>query len=162
MMKQNIINTCRDCKHRRNGNTAGQCRANMWSNGPHHKVYYCSKFELKLTERGQNIKKGDVVKIKDFSYSRTVENGKLVRPNSSTYGKFVVVEINCNFPHTKNDPWRAPADFNNTVIQATNSGEVIFIQDKYLQPAKHKITVDDKTVEISHESFEAFKKQFIN
>jgi len=112
------------------------------------------------------LKKGDLVWIKDLSYSRIVKNGKLRPPHFeyAAYGQennkqFIVVEINCKFPKTS--VWLDDNEYNDTVIQCVETNEVIFIQKRSLQPVKHKIIINDKTVEISQESFLNLKKQLL-
>lgn len=134
--------------------------------------YYATRTQAEITlqthmnlERGQNMKKGDVVVAYDLSWAQAVKNGKLVSPSRDVHCRVgrgapaVIVETGCRFPLT--DCSQPDDEYNDTVIQVINTGEVIFTQLEFLQPAKRKITVDGKTVEISHESFEAFKKQFI-
>lgn len=106
------------------------------------------------------MKKGDLVVVCDPSYSRMVKNGKLVRTHSfflrHSNKQFVVVETNCCFPQTA--PWPDADCRNDTVIQAVDTDEVIFIPSRFLRPVKHTIEIDGKAVVISHESYEALKK----
>lgn len=92
------------------------------------------------------MKKGDVVIIKDSSYSKVVTNYGL----ESGYGdggvcnirkkQGTIIEVGCKFPnlhyyqtqiHTCND----------TVI-VLDSGEVVFIEERFLKLATHKVMVD--------------------
>lgn len=89
------------------------------------------------------MKKDDIVTIKDGSYTRSVVDGKLVS-ESLAYGdekgkQYVVIEIDCRFPAE-----RIQARFNNTVIQAIDSGKVVFIEERFLRPVlpTHTVMVD--------------------
>jgi hypothetical protein len=115
--------------------------------------------ELPFVEENK-MKKGDLVVIDDLSYSRMVKDGKLVSPPTNFLRrhinkKFIIVEIGCRFPKTSQ--W-SDVDCNNTVIQAINTDEVVFIEERFLVPAKHQITIDGKTIEVSHESYLELKK----
>ena len=108
------------------------------------------------------MKKGDLVVIHDRSYSRVVRNGTMLNGGECLPYRdgtqFVVIETGCRFPRTS----RYPGDnYNDTAIQGINAGEVVFIEESFLRPIKHTITIDDRTVEISHESFLSLKKQLI-
>lgn len=115
------------------------------------------------------MKKGDVVIIIDGSWTRSVVDGKL-KDEWLNYGdekgkKYVVVEIGCSFPNTGSN-----RTFNNTVIQAVDSGKVVFIEERFLRlvPPKHKIMIDMEvsgyaifgmTVEISDELYKKIKDE---
>jgi len=80
------------------------------------------------------MKKGDVVIVCDSSYSRVIKDNKLTcGPDDDRYTwennrkKYVIIEIGCSFPNTG-----APNSFNNTVIRAIDSGEVVFIEKRFL------------------------------
>ena len=111
------------------------------------------------------MKKGDVVEINDWSYAKVISNGEL---NDIGYPEFtgncIIIETNCKFPASKRQATATsliPASYNNTVIQAIDTGDIIFIEERFLRPATHKITIDNKTIEISHESYKSFKKQLL-
>jgi len=106
------------------------------------------------------MKKGDIVTIYDRSYSRVIKDGRMLDgmdclPRDGDT-QFVVIETDCRFPKTSQ--W-VGSDYNNTVIQSLNTGEVVFIEERFLRPAKHIIVLDGKPIEISHESFLSLKKQ---
>ncbi|MCK5608843.1 hypothetical protein KAR91_43625 [Candidatus Pacearchaeota archaeon] len=94
------------------------------------------------------MKKGDVVTIRDGSYSRSVINGEsiheigLERPNE----QFRVIEVDCKFPviDLMQPQYELVPTFNNTVIQAIDSGKVVFIEERFLRPVlpKHKVMID--------------------
>lgn len=94
------------------------------------------------------MKKGDVVMIGDGSYSRSVVDGKSVHEvGLGRLGKeFIIIEIDCKFPVI--DPFQQRYEtverFNNTVIQAIDSGKVVFIEERFLRPVppKHQIWID--------------------
>jgi len=88
------------------------------------------------------MKKGDIVTINDTSYTRTVGNGQLVYPGHSLrYKQCVIVELDCIFPKTS--PWNGD-NFNNAIVQVHETGQVIFIEERFLEPVppKHKIMID--------------------
>lgn len=117
------------------------------------------------------MKKGDVVTIKDGSYTRSVVNGELIH-ESLAYGneqnkQYVVIEIGCSFPLTCS--WHHHDYRNDTVIQAVGSGKVILIHNRLLElvPPTHKVMVDirqdsgcmyGQIVEISDELYKQIKK----
>lgn len=129
-------------------------------------AYGMGKRLHELLERGQNMKKGDVVIIDDWSYSKIVVNGKFVSPplrlrscGGWIDGRCVVVEVNCTLPIT--NTYGLP-EYNDTIIQMLNTNEVIFIEQRFLKPITHTLTIDGKTVKLSHESYENLKAQLIN
>ena len=86
------------------------------------------------------MKKGDIVTIKDDSYTRSVINGELVHESLSDEGgkRYIVAETGCKFPLT--EEWQSSNFRNNTVIQAFSSdnqvlsrGKVVFIHAGFLQ-----------------------------
>lgn len=112
------------------------------------------------------MKKGDIVTIKDSSWTRSVVDGKLVHEllnHSFEYGKkYTVVETGCMFPNTGSRGHcfsRTPPTFNNTVIQAVNSGEVVFVEERFLESTTHTLVIDGESVELSHESYLNLKEQ---
>lgn len=94
------------------------------------------------------LNKGDIVTITDGSYSRSIINGESIHEVglNAHNTQFKVVEVGCVFPIIDSfQPRYEPiATFNNTVIQAIDSGKVISIEERFLQlvPPKHKVMVD--------------------
>lgn len=92
------------------------------------------------------MKKGDIVTVGDGSYSRSVINGKLIHEaGAGPRGeKFTVTETDCKFPMTDKYQMMYQSTFNNTVIQAIDSGKVVFIEERFLRPVlpKHTVLVD--------------------
>jgi hypothetical protein len=108
------------------------------------------------------MRKGDLVKVHDFSYSVSVEDGGFSGNFNAFHprcrDKFVVVETGCVFPRTS----RHPGDnHNDTVIQSVDSGLVAFIEERFLRPVTHTIIIDGKTIKLSHESYKNLKEQLI-
>lgn len=84
------------------------------------------------------MKKGDIVTIRDSSYSVIVEKGELILlgTNHGRHHKreYMVVEIGCKFPLTELWQGKYGSSYNDTVIQALdNTNEVIFIEERFLQ-----------------------------
>lgn len=94
------------------------------------------------------MKKGDIVIIKDGSFSRSVVGGELIHEllgNSARMGdQYMVVEIGCVFPNTGSMglswPTKTSPGFNNTVIQilgkdgqSLSRGKVVFIEERFLK-----------------------------
>ncbi len=124
------------------------------------------------------MKKGDVVTIRDNSYTKSVIGGKLVH---EIYGcsikgneRYTVIEINCVFPTERNQACKSLfklASFNNTVIQAIDSDKVVFIEERFLELVlpTHKVMIDIKihdgvimvggqVIEISDKLYKEIKK----
>ena len=116
------------------------------------------------------MKKGDVVTVNDYSWAKEVVNGKLknVRIKDCTTRKYTIVENNCDFPLHDDQSRIYRSD---TVIQAIDGGEVIFIHGTFLRPVppKHKIIIDvenahpghlmcGKFIEISDKLYEEIKR----
>lgn len=82
------------------------------------------------------MKKGNIVIIRDSSFSRSVINGELVEEFLACDNKgdkqYVIVETGCMFPVTNVYQARGLTSFNDTVIQAVDSGEVVFIEERFL------------------------------
>jgi len=104
------------------------------------------------------MKKGDKVTIRDNSWTKSAISGKLIH-EILVYGdekgkKYVIVETGCSFPAEKRQAQDcgSGSSFNNTVIQAIDSGKVVFIEERFLElvPLKHKIMTD---VELDHGCF---------
>lgn len=92
------------------------------------------------------MKKGDVVTIRDGSWTRSVEGGKLIHEllsDSVGMGRqYMIVETGCIFPNTGSGKYLiSMGTFNNTVIQALSKGvnrpldrgKVVFIEERFLQ-----------------------------
>lgn len=113
------------------------------------------------------MKKGDVVKIRDTNYSTSVIDGLLEYPGYNLrYKQCVVIELGCTFPKTSR--WDGN-NVNNTIIQVCETGQVIFIEECFLEPVlpTHKVMVDirqddgwmcGQIVEISDELYKQIKK----
>jgi len=122
------------------------------------------------------MKKGDIVTINDGSWTRSVVDGKLIKEHLNHGGeqgkKYTVIETGCSFPNTGGRGVIGTdihATFNNTVIQAIDSGKVVFIEERFLHPVppKHKVMLDIKqdggwmygqVVEISDKLYQEIKR----
>jgi len=120
------------------------------------------------------MKKGDVVIINDGSYSRSVIEGKLIHEilGKQPQQQYVVIEVNCKFPviDKPQSMYESVSRFNNTVIQAIDFGKIVFIEERFLQPAlpTHIITVIicentgagyTEIIEISDKLYKKIKEQ---
>lgn len=116
------------------------------------------------------MKKGDVVTVRDSSYSKVITEHGL----ESSYGgvnsvrdeQGIVIELNCKFPDPER--YQEQCSFNNTVIK-TDSGKIVFIEERFLEPVlpTHKVMVDIKQdsgwmygqiVEISDKFYKEIKR----
>lgn len=95
------------------------------------------------------MKKGDKVTITDASYSRSIIDKKLIGEwlnfGDEKGKQYVIIETDCRFPRDDvKDRYRNYGTFNNTVIQAVDSGKVVFIEECFLEPVlpTHKVMVD--------------------
>jgi len=84
------------------------------------------------------MKKGDIVTITDGSYTRSVVNGKLCHEllncGVEQDKHYVVIEIRCSFPLKSDCFCPQPNRYrNDTVIQAVDSGKVMFIHGRFLK-----------------------------
>lgn len=118
---------------------------------------------ITITFRGNKMKKfkkGDKVKIRDSSYSRIIIDGELRNGEYEgvRHRKCTVIEVGCDFPRTSD--WNGVKN-NNTVVQDCETGEIIFILERFLEMVAHVIVIDGKTIELSHKSFLAFKEQLV-
>lgn len=123
------------------------------------------------------MKKGNIVMIRDGSYTKSVVNGELVHEYlaycDERNAQYKIVETGCSFPAEGNQARSIlgiPSTFNNTVIQAVGSGKVVFIEERFLELVlpKHKVMVDiifhpgygmgGQVVEISDELYRQIKK----
>ena len=121
------------------------------------------------------MKKGDVVVINDGSWTRSIVDGKLIHESlnfrAEVGKKYIIIETGCSFPNTgslyglNNRP-----SFNNTVIQAIDSGKVVFIEEHFLKlvPPTHRIMIDVESdgclvtgnyVEISDKLYKEIKRK---
>lgn len=125
------------------------------------------------------MKKGDIVTIEDGSYTRSVIDGKLVEEflacGDEKGKQYVVIETDCKFPAVNGTQARdfshCSASFNNMVIQAIDSGKVVFIEERFLKLVEqtHIVMVDliqityssigGETVEISDELYREILRQ---
>jgi len=113
------------------------------------------------------LNKGDVVTIKDGSWTQSVVNEKLVcellncgREKGKSY---TVIETGCSFPLGYDQPEEYR---NDTVIQAVDSNKVVFIHNRFLCRVlpKHKVMIDmtfyragGDVVEISDKLYQEIK-----
>ena len=116
------------------------------------------------------MKKGNKVIVKDGSYSQSVVNGELVHEIGLSYNKqYTVIETNCKFPTTDRYQTMGHPTFNNTVIQAIDSGKVVFIEERFLELVSptHKVMLDirqdsgwmyGQIVEISDKLYKEIKR----
>lgn len=111
------------------------------------------------------LNKGDIVTIRDSSWTRSVVNGELKHEDLARDGErdkeYVVIETDCRFPLT--DLYQ-PADYHNdTVIQTIYSRKVVFVHHRFLAPVPtgHDIIIDGKIIRISHESFLNLREQLL-
>jgi hypothetical protein len=107
----------------------------MWTVAEEY-VYY-SFYDAEKKRKARNMKKGDIVTIKDGSFTQSVVNGELIH-EWLVYGteqdkQYVVIETNCMFPNSgsRGYPY-SPPTFNDTVIQQCESGRVVFIEERFL------------------------------
>jgi hypothetical protein len=80
------------------------------------------------------MKKGDIVLVVDGSYFLVIRGGK---PEPYTElqmhnRQFKVIEVNMKLPAA--NPFPEPK-FNDTIIQALDNNETVFIQERFLKPA---------------------------
>ncbi|KKM95467.1 hypothetical protein LCGC14_1187970 [marine sediment metagenome] len=111
------------------------------------------------------MKKGDTVVIIDGSFTRSVVDGELIKEYLNCGVEkdlhYMVIEINCRFPKTSK--YSFYTNYNNTVIQAVDSGKVVFIEACFLrvQPPEHHITVGDFSLVLSDEEYAELKEQLL-
>ena len=90
------------------------------------------------------MKKGDKVVIDDGSWTREIKDNKLVRgPGSDDDKQYVVIETGCKFPLYDGMSRQKDENRSDTVIQAVDSGEVVFIFEGFLRPVppKHMVII---------------------
>ena len=87
---------------------------------------------------GGFMKKGDIVKADDGSWTLQIDKNKLVDANGCTLKTeyHTVLAVNCKLP-TQNRMNFANAGTNDTIIQGIDSGKVTFIQERLLSQ-KHR------------------------
>lgn len=132
--------------------------------------YYATRTQAEIMlqtylqiERGQNMKVGDRVIARDLSYAKAVEDGKLVGCQRGLYKDLgatpaIVVAMNCKLP---NESYQQN-HLNDTIVQVISTNEIVFIHGGFLQPVVRNITIDGQIVELSEQSYQNLKKQFIN
>ena len=108
------------------------------------------------------IKVGDTVKIgTDYSYSRAVIKGVLqdiwwsLSKTERDARTYTVIATDCSFPIVEDWQERG-AD---TVIQDKGSYMVVFIHASLLMLAQRTIKIDNKTIELSEESYQNLRAQ---
>lgn len=93
------------------------------------------------------MKKGDVVTVRDSSYSKIITKYGLESsydPPRDIRGKqCVIIELDCRFPDAHRYQTRDHM-CNDTVIRVIETDEVVFIEERFLEPATHKIMIDVK------------------
>lgn len=124
------------------------------------------------------MKKGNVVTIRDDSYTRSVVGGKLIYEHlafsSEANKQYIIIETGCSFPAYGSQKMDGGGccrpSFNNTVIQAIDSGKVVFIEERFLKLVSltHVVMTDivfcsgygvnGQTHEISDELYKQIKK----
>lgn len=115
----------------------------------------------------RKAKVGEIVHIDDSSYSVIVIDGRLVSFPEGMKGyhwftlkndDYIVIETECKFPcHEQFQEIKNR--FNNTIIQHVKTATIIFIEDKFLTPKVHEITIDGKRIELSQKSYQNLKEQ---
>jgi len=124
------------------------------------------------------LNKGDKVVIEDGSWTQSVVNEKLVC-ELLNYGHeegkdYTVIETGCSFPLTRGRfSSTQPEKYrNDTVIQAVDSGKVVFIHGRFLRQVlpTHTVMIDmrptscsavletGQTVEVSDELYQEIKR----
>lgn len=118
------------------------------------------------------MKKGDVVTVRDSSYSKVITEHGLESGydgiNSVKGERGIIIELNCDFPDPNKFQQRY-RHFNNTIVK-TNSGKIVFIEEDFLDlvmPPTHKVMIDirqnggwmyGQIIEISNELYKQIKK----
>ncbi len=116
------------------------------------------------------MKKGDIVVINDSSWTKTIKDNKLVNgPGSDAHKQYIVIETGCSFPLYDGVSHQKDKHRSDTVIQAVDSGEIVFIFENFLEPVPptHKVMVDvrqdggwmyGQIVEISDKLYKEIKR----
>jgi len=113
------------------------------------------------------MKRDDIVTIQDTSYSTSVVDEKLTYSGRRLrYKRCKVIEVGCTFPKTSK--WDGD-NVNNTIIQVIETGQVVFIEERFLRPVPptHKVMVDirqdggwmyGQVIEISDKLYKEIKR----
>lgn len=118
-------------------------------------------------ERINQMKIGDTVRINDFSFSQMidVDGRQKGMNNTSTDAQdvFTVAAADCYIPSSGDNrnefrPKSFPAD---TIIVSNTHRVIAFICSKFLDPLRHTIIIDGKSIEISDESYNALRKSLL-
>ena len=89
------------------------------------------------------MKKGDVVKIDDSSYSLTMVGDHLEHhPGEVQKEHWIVIAVNCSLP-AETDQY-SMNQRNNAIVQSRTSGKIAFVQQRFchLVLPKHKVMID--------------------
>lgn len=90
------------------------------------------------------MKKGDIVLVTDGSYSLVVRDGKFEPYHGIQMldRQFKVIETGMKLPAASS----LSVQFNDTVIQALDNNETVFIQERFLKPASlfSCMSIEDK------------------
>ena len=90
------------------------------------------------------MKKGDIVKVHDSSYSLTIVDGLLEHhPGEVQKEPQLIVAVGCDLPAD----WGCCVDQyqrNNTIVRGQVSGRIIFVQQRFCHPiaSEHKVMID--------------------
>lgn len=114
------------------------------------------------------MKKGDVVKVHDSSYSFAIVDGFLEHhPGEVQKEQQLIIAVNCDLPAAQQD---ISAQHNNIIVRGQISGRMTFVQQRFCHPVppKHKIMIDVVThhgcfvygnvVEISDKLYKEIKR----
>jgi hypothetical protein len=86
------------------------------------------------------MKKGDIVTVRDSSYSKVIVRDRLEDaydgPNSIRQKRGVVIEVNCKFPDPDKYQAQYVNTYNNTVIKIFETGKIAFIEERFLDLIK--------------------------
>lgn len=120
------------------------------------------------------MKKGDVVTVRDSSYSKVVTEHGLESsydpPRNVRKKQCVIIELGCRFPDSHHYQTQIHT-CNDTVIRVIETGEVVFIEERFLQliPPTHKIMIDmvyhpgygvgGEVIEISDKLYKEIKRE---
>lgn len=89
------------------------------------------------------MKKGDIVKVNDSSYSFKIVNGYLEHhPGDVQKENQIVIATNCDLP-TDDSYGYSKSQHNDIIVRSQISGEITFVQQRFchLVPPIHKIMV---------------------
>ena len=112
----------------------------------------------------QNLTVGELVTIRDYSWALRLgldkcSNAGCFEPNA--YQKFKVLVVGCKMP--TNFMW-GEQYFADTIVMGQDDNIVWLVCSRFVKKCKptHKITIDNKTIEISDESYKELKKSLGN